>query len=294
MGSPTVVLVAGGRSSARYWSDDLLNPDAPRSMVLPGVAESTRVCAYDRPGTYAEFDGEIVPSRSDAIAQPRTAPEMAEELHALLQAAEVPGPYVLAGHSFGGFVAFEMARQLRAAGEPVGLVALLDSVGVDWNHAELPFRDDWVAGELARVLFYTVGDRHPGLAWDDLAALPPAERVLRLVGSGEASEVARPLAARLVAVMKANLEAMVRYRPGVVDADLHLFRAREQLDGVLTGQFTVSDAPDLGWGAHSGGAVHVHPVAGNHFSMMGEPHVRALAAAVSSVLDRLLPREARA
>src|SRR6185503_10870952 len=73
--------------------------------VLPAVAEFTRVCAYDRPGTYAEIKGEIVPSRSDPVAQPRTAPEMVEELHALLQAAEVPGPYVLAGHSFGGFMA---------------------------------------------------------------------------------------------------------------------------------------------------------------------------------------------
>ena len=104
-GSPTVVLVAGGRSSARYWSDDLLHPDAPRTMVLPEVAEFTRVYAYDRPGTYAEIGEEIVPSRSDPIAQPRTAPEMVAELHALLQAAEVPGPYVLAGHSYGGFMA---------------------------------------------------------------------------------------------------------------------------------------------------------------------------------------------
>jgi hypothetical protein len=37
-GSPTVVLVAGYRSSARYWSDDLLHPEAPRTMVLPGVS----------------------------------------------------------------------------------------------------------------------------------------------------------------------------------------------------------------------------------------------------------------
>jgi pimeloyl-ACP methyl ester carboxylesterase len=104
-GSPTVVLVAGGRSSARYWTDDLLHPDAPRTMVLPRVAETTRVCAYDRPGTYAEIREEILPSRSDAIAQPRTAPELVAELHALLQAAEIPGPYVLAGHSMGGFMA---------------------------------------------------------------------------------------------------------------------------------------------------------------------------------------------
>ena len=70
-------------------------------MVLPGVAETTRVCTYDRPGTYAPIGEENLPSRSDPIAQPRTAPEVVADLHALLQAAEVPGPYVLAGHSWG-------------------------------------------------------------------------------------------------------------------------------------------------------------------------------------------------
>src|SRR5215218_6760529 len=68
-GSPTVVLVAGGSSSARYWSDDLLHPDAPRTMVMPEVAKFTRVCAYDRPGTYAFIKDEIFPSRSDAVPQ---------------------------------------------------------------------------------------------------------------------------------------------------------------------------------------------------------------------------------
>lgn len=104
-GGPTVVLVAGGRSSARYWTDDLQDRDAPRTMVMPAVAAFARVCAYDRPGTYAEIEGEIVPSRSDPVAQPRTVPEMGDELHALLQAAGVPGPYVLVGHSMGGFLA---------------------------------------------------------------------------------------------------------------------------------------------------------------------------------------------
>ena len=70
-------------------------------MVLPGVAETTRVCTYDRPGTVASIGEDDFVSRSDPIAQPRTAPEVVAELHALLQAAEVPGPYVLAGHSWG-------------------------------------------------------------------------------------------------------------------------------------------------------------------------------------------------
>ena len=48
-GSPTVILEAGFRSRADYWTDDLIQPDAPRTMVFPGVAAFTRVCAYDRP-----------------------------------------------------------------------------------------------------------------------------------------------------------------------------------------------------------------------------------------------------
>jgi pimeloyl-ACP methyl ester carboxylesterase len=112
-GSPTVVLVSGYRTSARYWTDDLLHSDVPREMVLPAIA-------YDRPGTYAEIDGEIVPSRSDAIAQPRTASEVVEELRALLQAADVPGPYVLAAHSLGGFFS-----RLYAATYPEEVVGLV-------------------------------------------------------------------------------------------------------------------------------------------------------------------------
>jgi pimeloyl-ACP methyl ester carboxylesterase len=104
-GGPTVVLEAGYRASARYWTEDLLHPDAPRTMVLPAVAAFTRVCAYDRPGTYASIGEDDFPSRSDPVAQPRTAPELVAELYALLQAAEIPGPYVLAGHSMGGFMA---------------------------------------------------------------------------------------------------------------------------------------------------------------------------------------------
>ena len=131
-GSPTVILVAGYRASGRYWSDDLLHPDAPRT---DGPARGGR----DHPRLHLRPPGDLCASigdddflsRSDPIAQPRTAPEVVAELHALLQAAEVPGPYVLAGHSLGGFFARLYAghlprrgrrprprrRLLRAAGE---------------------------------------------------------------------------------------------------------------------------------------------------------------------------------
>jgi pimeloyl-ACP methyl ester carboxylesterase len=101
-GSPVVVLEAGYRSSARIWSEDQKS-GAPRTMVLAGVAGFTRVCAYDRPGTVAPLNDNVRQSRSDPVPMPRTAPDAVADLHALLRAAGVPGPYVFAGHSLGGF-----------------------------------------------------------------------------------------------------------------------------------------------------------------------------------------------
>jgi pimeloyl-ACP methyl ester carboxylesterase len=119
-GSPTVVLEAGYRSSARVWSEDLRESGAPRTMVLAGVAAYTRVCAYDRPGTVAPLKDDARPSRSDPVPQPRTAPGVVADLHALLRAAGVPGPYVLAGHSLGGL--FVRLYASTHPGEVVGLI----------------------------------------------------------------------------------------------------------------------------------------------------------------------------
>lgn len=100
-GSPTVILEAGYGNSGDIWSEHP-EPGVPRTMALPGVATFTHVCAYDRPGTGLAPASDERPSRSDPIAQPRTAPDVVADLHTLLHTAGVPGPYVLAGHSMGG------------------------------------------------------------------------------------------------------------------------------------------------------------------------------------------------
>jgi pimeloyl-ACP methyl ester carboxylesterase len=119
-GGPTVVLEAGFRTRADLWSDDLIQPEAPRTMVFPGVAAFTRVCAYDRPGTTTVIEGELLPSRSDPVAMPRTAAESVHDLHALLEAAYVSGPYVLVGHSYGG-----MLMRLYASTYPDDVVGMV-------------------------------------------------------------------------------------------------------------------------------------------------------------------------
>jgi len=96
-GSPVVILEAGLRNRADIWS---VKPDAGEA-VFSQVAAFTRVCAYDRPGTTLGTDQF---SRSDPVAQPRTAADAVADLHALLGAAAIPPPYVLAGHSTGGLI----------------------------------------------------------------------------------------------------------------------------------------------------------------------------------------------
>jgi pimeloyl-ACP methyl ester carboxylesterase len=98
-GSPTVILEAGYGNDADNWDTATLPPGSEQTAVLPGVAAFTRVCAYDRPGTI----GVGLDHRSDPAPMPRDAIAMVADLHAL-SAAAIPGPYVLAGHSFGGLI----------------------------------------------------------------------------------------------------------------------------------------------------------------------------------------------
>ena len=117
-GSPTVVLESGGGLAASQWS--VLAPGSPLTAVFPAVSQFTRVCAYDRPGTVQVPDGSA--SRSDPVPLPRTFADMVAELRELLDAADVPGPYVLAGHSLGGAVARLFAA--RYPDDVVGFVSV--------------------------------------------------------------------------------------------------------------------------------------------------------------------------
>src|SRR5207237_756410 len=95
-GSPTVILEAGYRNDADIWSTQF---EPGKSTIFPEVAKFTRVCAYDRPGTFLDADHL---GRSTPVPMPRTARDLVSDLHALLQTAHVPAPYVFAAHSFGG------------------------------------------------------------------------------------------------------------------------------------------------------------------------------------------------
>jgi pimeloyl-ACP methyl ester carboxylesterase len=106
-GSPTVLLEQGLGGISSGWA-----------LVQPEIAKVTRVCSYDRAGM----------GWSDSSPEPRDAQHIAQELHTLLQSANILGPYVLVGWSAGGLYAREYAGQY--GDEVIGLV-LIDSMHTD-------------------------------------------------------------------------------------------------------------------------------------------------------------------
>ena len=81
-GSPTVIMDAGLGDSWLTWS-----------KTQPEIAKRTRACSYDRAGF----------GYSEPGPYPRDSKQIVAELHALLGAAMIPPPYLLVGHSFGGY-----------------------------------------------------------------------------------------------------------------------------------------------------------------------------------------------
>jgi pimeloyl-ACP methyl ester carboxylesterase len=165
-GSPTVILEAGLRTRSDIWSVPT-DPAAVPPMVLPGISEFTRVCAYDRPGTLGEVNPDLdpygplfFPSRSDPVPQPRTTRDKVADLHALLRAADIPGPYVLVAHSAGGLVVRLYASEYPD--EVVGIV-LLDStheyVWLRFQEAMTP--DQWAEFEALTVENQELLDAYP-------------------------------------------------------------------------------------------------------------------------------------
>jgi pimeloyl-ACP methyl ester carboxylesterase len=129
-GSPTVVLVSGLGDAGDVWSVTADPKNEP--PVFDEVAEFTRVCAYDRPGTTRTDDK---PSPSTPVAQPTSAKAAAADLDALLTASGEPGPYVLAGHSYGGPII-----RLYAGAHPaeVGGLVLVDALSEDLPNGLTP------------------------------------------------------------------------------------------------------------------------------------------------------------
>jgi pimeloyl-ACP methyl ester carboxylesterase len=148
-GSPTVILDTGLGVPSLGWS-----------LVQTETAKFTRVCSYDRAGY----------GWSDPGPGPRTSGQIARELQTLLSNAHIDPPYVLAGHSFGGYN-IRVFRHL-APRDVVGMV-MVDTSHEDQNSYQSPRMKKMQESESKQLLIGQIAVRlgvvrlFPSLAGDD-------------------------------------------------------------------------------------------------------------------------------
>jgi thioesterase domain-containing protein/acyl carrier protein len=226
-------------------------------------------------------------------------PECVEDLAALHVAAvrelQPHGPYHLAGHSSGGRVAFEMARQLEGLGQTVAWVAILDTnaPAPDQPIVAMPQTDEAWLANLVQVFEELGGvDLHIDAA--ELSAMGDTEaaylRVLQALQHHELIFTSSDTVQALrywVQVYRATVFGHASYRCNqALQCAIHLLRAAEQPaasgDTDPPGGWIAS--ADWGWGALTQGALSVTQVPGSHISMMTQPHVQTLAQLLHGLL----------
>jgi len=200
------------------------------------------------------------------------------------------GPYCLGGYSFGGVVAFEMARLLQTQGEQVALLALFDAYAPLMPDVRSQLWHPRVLISFLRNLPYWVRDlwRRQGGVRQLLARIRVLARTAWLRRTRDTDPVRTEAAVLNVlgdigeerrGLMVAHLRALESYRPQVCPGHATLFRVR----GMRL--LRTYDA-DLGWGQLATGGVEVQMIPGAHYNILEKPYVNVLAAQLRASLAR--------
>jgi thioesterase domain-containing protein/acyl carrier protein len=222
----------------------------------------------------------------DGQSNPCTKVEqMAAQYIEAIQALQPNGPYLLGGHSYGGLVAFEMARQLLHQGQKVALLAILDTpaplpgseltVALDWDNAR------WLT-EVASLVEHMY-ETNLEVSYATLQLLEEDEQFNYLKERLERVNLLPPDAGTtqvrgLLEVYKTNCQAL--YVPqAVYPGQTTLFRSiEEDRYSSASEEFTdIVQQLTWDWSQLSSEPVEVYHIPDNHITMMAEPNVRVLA-----------------
>lgn len=187
-----------------------------------------------------------------------TVEQMVDLYLGQLRKVRPEGPYCLAGISFGGVLAYEMARRLRQLGEEVLFLGLFDPV----------LKSAVRTRKLARLLH--IGKR----------ALTRPTSILEKLKGPEIMGKFEPEVADLVrARQRLYMEAVANFEPGTFDGELHLFRAKNNYPPYIKVD------PLLGWKGSASKNIEVFDLEGEHLEILEEPLVQDLA----DILNKNLP-----
>ncbi|MEA2432073.1 MAG: hypothetical protein QOI19_2546, partial [Thermoleophilaceae bacterium] len=264
-------LIDSGAESGRLVK---LHPDGtriPTVYVHSGAGgmltlrKFSAVLGSDQPlyGIQALIDREIEEGAIGGV------PAVAAECLAALLKEQPHGPYVIAGHSIGGHIAYEMAVLLQRSGERVLMLGLLDPAG--------PHTLRWRGRAVARALDLTGLGSEPRRVGAARHVLAAAQRELssRLGRNGGEDHSGGETDEDSTSVWMRNLRAIEeRYHPP---------RYRGRVVAYTTAENTrYTGSSTLGWDRYVDGTLQVRRVPGDHVSMLLEPNVDVVAAAMDA------------
>ena len=209
-----------------------------------------------------------------------------------MQSMQPTGPYYLCGHSFGSWVALEMAFQLQQAGHELGHLFIIDT-GVP-SDKDLSRIQNWDDAEWLSIIADTVGqtyDKPLGLVAEELKKLTWDKQIEQLFnrmkdnGLIDEQDGFRDVQS-LVEMYKS--QAQILYTPKNLKVKhLSLIRAQDMHESFLEGMpDDMKNDPLLGWAQFSVETPTLKYVSGNHLTMMQLPHVKLLASAINQTLTR--------
>jgi amino acid adenylation domain-containing protein len=215
--------------------------------------------------------------------------EMATIYVEAMRTTQPVGPYLLGGWSFGGLVAFEMARQLIELGQDVPLLVLVDA-GAPAFVKQIIEADDAVlltilANQLTR---YSMKDEELRPLTEALRKLETKEQLKYVidyfverdrVGANLDMGYAFDFLKRHLRVFRTRIQVTRRYDPPVYSGHITVFRGSEEPAEVR------GLDPTKGWSQLSIQPVEVHIVPGNHETMGLEPNVKMLSARLQACID---------
>jgi thioesterase domain-containing protein len=249
------------------WRPPLFIATGGAAMLYRSIAQHL---APDQP-VYGLQGEDIFGNRTDYPGVEEIARAYIEEMRQVAP----EGPYHLAGWSFGGMIAFEMACQLREMGEEVAHLGLIEAYAPGYpRFPALPGRLLWHAGNVLRMKpdarRVYLRDRFKGAA-------SMLRRNLFYVARKSVRRLDTPLPTGLRnSVWTADLQA-ADYQPRVYTGRIDLFRAEVQPEGCKTD-------PYLGWGSLAE-RIQVWECPGRHGNIGLEPNVAHLAQAIRQALD---------
>ena len=202
--------------------------------------------------------------------------DMAAVYVADLRTRQPHGPYHLLGYSFGGTVALEMAHQLRAAGEEVALLGMIDSKSKDYEErlAQLKGMQERIGSRVTRFKGNTIA-----LSWGERFKYVRDKletRAIRFACMTAARLHMRQVPAFMRSAYDINYVAIQNYKLKKYDGKLVLFRASYQDDA--RGPY------DLGWSSIFTEPLEIHELPGDHERIFLEPNIDSLASSLRDAL----------